>query len=966
MASYYLLIYFMLWITPDASFEMGECKNALNVVLYSEKTIQSECIEQFSCQCPTGLANFNIDATISPYNGEVNLTTLINLNTLPANYIENSCIRIKGRLIVDITYEMSSCEILMEPGAEIVVRGTNTKLGLLNMNDSRRLHGCTAMWRGITVEPDAFLALKAAWIEDAQYAIKPLNKSNISIRASTFVNNYIGLYFNGPIQQPESFFLHPFMGNSFIGTGIMLSEFEGQTPEITSDIPEAAIEIFNQAGLVHIGVSGNALNSIENMENGILTQNTPLWVENTMFEHINYAIHHSGGAAHPITVVGFGMNGNSSFDDCLHAITVIGTDVNIQNNNMTPRCLYPISISMAQNRNINIRNNNLIYRHLGIMLAQCDPVHYLSVAYNTIEMDIISFFDMTAAICVAESGVPHTYASIGPKNRIHLNMLNTGDEDDQYAIMMESVNNYTITDNVIFDPTDYQHTYGIALMQGGNCTVSNNLIEGSGTDNPSAAIYALSTYNSKYDCNEVGTLYTGMEFSGVCTASDIQTNTFIPPMQIGLSYDQTLDINEQLHEGNIWLPTPNYLMAAAENRITIPSNPNISIFTELSSMRYEVENNSPPLYPNSFSFPNLPLSPSLYSSSWFPISTGTTAECGDTEGLYSIPSLDYKIISGSPFWGDYAENRRWQAQRQLLRRIEKGDVGEQSVYQQFYDQYSDSLVGAYHQHELNIQDLWFHDSSEHSLIQTLTQELSIVARGIVLEDSLLAIEIGNWANWDSLHTTYLEKSNLVDSLDGVIKAKRLLSVEEELNNNSELPVVSVIQSNEKAINDIYLRTIAKGINNFTPTQDSIISSIAAYCPFYGGEAVMKARSLELLAGRFGNYDDECLENPMSILESNVGALSEIYASRSETALNMSVYPNPASDDLTVVLNSEEVLWLTINDMQGRERMLHTLASNHSEGDKLSIDITTIPSGVYQLIAFNKDGMINMVRFAVVR
>lgn len=129
---------------------------------------------------------------------------------------------------------------------------------------------------------------------------------------------------------------------------------------------------------------------------------------------------------------------------------------------------------------------------------------------------------------------------------------------------------------------------------------------------------------------------------------------------------------------------------------------------------------------------------------------------------------------------------------------------------------------------------------------------------------------------------------------------------------------------------------------------------------------MKARSLELLAGRFGNYDDECLENPMSILESNVGALSEIYASRSETALNMSVYPNPASDDLTVVLNSEEVLWLTINDMQGRERMLHTLASNHSEGDKLSIDITTIPSGVYQLIAFNKDGMINMVRFAVVR
>lgn len=53
----------------------------------------------------------------------------------------------------------------------------------------------------------------------------------------------------------------------------------------------------------------------------------------------------------------------------------------------------------------------------------------------------------------------------------------------------------------------------------------------------------------------------------------------------------------------------------------------------------------------------------------------------------------------------------------------------------------------------------------------------------------------------------------------------------------------MIETNDRIVNDIYLATMGKDVDEFTASQTSTLFDIANQCPMLGGNAVYRARAL---------------------------------------------------------------------------------------------------------------------------
>jgi hypothetical protein len=102
----------------------------------------------------------------------------------------------------------------------------------------------------------------------------------------------------------------------------------------------------------------------------------------------------------------------------------------------------------------------------------------------------------------------------------------------------------------------------------------------------------------------------------------------------------------------------------------------------------------------------------------------------------------------------------------------------------------------------------------------------------------------------------------------------------------------LIEETQKDVNEIYLATIGKDVETFTSGQAIALFDIANQCPMLGGNAVFKARSLYWLIDDTQDFDDPVLCLPYGVvlkrlLDQHINAVS--------------IVPNPASDEATLVL-----------------------------------------------------------------
>ena len=115
-----------------------------------------------------------------------------------------------------------------------------------------------------------------------------------------------------------------------------------------------------------------------------------------------------------------------------------------------------------------------------------------------------------------------------------------------------------------------------------------------------------------------------------------------------------------------------------------------------------------------------------------------------------------------------------------------------------------------------------------------------------------------------------------------------------VSDNTALADTASYQSHEKALNAIYLATIAQGNDNIDSSQITSLLTIAGKCPLSDGRAVHYARSLYQMVAD-STFSDHCTVPPASPQGENVS--STVTELHEEGAIH--IYPNPASNEIII-------------------------------------------------------------------
>ena len=107
---------------------------------------------------------------------------------------------------------------------------------------------------------------------------------------------------------------------------------------------------------------------------------------------------------------------------------------------------------------------------------------------------------------------------------------------------------------------------------------------------------------------------------------------------------------------------------------------------------------------------------------------------------------------------------------------------------------------------------------------------------------------------------------------------------------------TLVEQNEKSINDIFFSTLAKHNFAFTELQKAAITDIAHQCPYTGGEAVYRARVLHTTLTGLIDFDDStsCAIQGINWRHSNPPKV--------EKSITVSVIPNPTNGNAAFVFS----------------------------------------------------------------
>ena len=163
-------------------------------------------------------------------------------------------------------------------------------------------------------------------------------------------------------------------------------------------------------------------------------------------------------------------------------------------------------------------------------------------------------------------------------------------------------------------------------------------------------------------------------------------------------------------------------------------------------------------------------------------------------------------------------------------------------------------------------------------------------------------------------------------------------MEKWLYNDRENGIYSVL-GNEKTLNELYFSTVGKGNYHLSPTQQSVVLSIANQCPYTGGEAVYRARAMRLLFEPEYQYSDSVVCGLQ-----NIGWRKKGNPTKEKTIQHW-VIPNPTNDNVLIQLSSrvKENTECRIYDIQGR---LIEVVPVSAQDTQIRVSMKSCASGVY--------------------
>lgn len=869
----------------------------------------------------------------------------------PTTY-SNQTLRIEGTWYIDANVVFEVCTLLTMPGAEIIIGSSGTPAAV-HMEYSE-VRACSDMWRGfVTKEGAGSMKVRRSSISDAQYAVQLSHNTSLDALHVMFKNNYVGVYLPPPQGNINTVTLI-LDGCHFFTAGSLVPPYQGQVPA-PSTKGYAGLNLNNTV----LYLSSNPLagdNVFNDLNYGILMRRTTLTLINARFSNIQpdegYGMNSSHGAA--IKASGFGgyfglrqygkglaQTDPLTFHHCkwgIHAesMNLLSTENKLQD------VVTGYRVSYGGGRSISIRNNDIDVLRKGIQLLFNDGAALIRIQENTIR------FGTNQNLYLRDYGIGALEINGNNSNAKieHNTITHRQSTFNAWAgIHLSSVSGYQLNDNTITLSTQIFHHFGINLNGCDNLRVACNAVNGQGgwqnnwsfSPGVQAGIRHSMGDNNRLSCNSVSLLRQGITFNGYSAATVLEGNTF-GLHDKGLLLTQGALIGPQVARGNIW----NGVSATMDAEWIGPSLPLI-----LSNPVLVNQILNPLCMPNSFS-----------PQFWFDNVLATNFECAiglpqcETEqveggGGERDQATDEAVMQGIIQNGIYTDETQLTLAYELYRAMLRdsalyvdgpytadfiawmaASIAEQlrNVEEPRRELYGlpPAVSAAVEQNELDIALLMAQIAGAQDLLATGSLTPAQITS--------LEAEIAAWKQ--GIETMALYNQTAIANVDAARVAEAMLLE----SGTGNIASTALIEQNARAVNEIYLATIARSGEDvsFDAAQASTLLAIAEQCPLLGGNPVYQARSLCSLIDDELDFDDAliCIADGF------------VVKSGLEHALQVKAYPNPNRTgqqffEVSGLNNGVDRLTIILYDTQGRPVVEKMLA-----GPIGSVDVSSLSQGLY--------------------
>ncbi|HNF40653.1 MAG TPA: T9SS type A sorting domain-containing protein, partial [Bacteroidia bacterium] len=859
-------------------------------------------------------------------------------------------IYIAGRLYVNDTLKLMRCNVYMNAGAHIIVQNG----GYLDI-DSSTVAGCTNMWRGITVlDYGELIVHEGSTLTDADTTVLANNKAKATLH-NAYIRNFVlgvymppsaNVYYNGTTLKIEQ--------TTFDFT-VFKQNYTGQNTHGAK--PQCGVLLNDWIGTIGTYQDSLWLNKFLNLNNGIIVKSSTVTVKNCFFNKIQadafYGKPYNGTAVASVGDIAAGKRGNLTMQP-------------VMNNHKTmTSCYGGVWTSYST---LNLNNVRMDSMYIGATVNRCKDYLSATIAWNEIKAT------RAGIVCNNNAGAAKMALN---NNTIHVNGtgLNVASGIIINEINKNGLGNYSIDNNYLYL---YNVRYGIRMQNVYKPLVAHNYIEQNnsssnlysegitsnncdstqircnGVRNLNVAntatkgiVYSISS-NASISCNSIDSTATGIFFGGNCMGAQLKGNTLRNNL-LGLYINNVGLIGVQPNNGNKFI----------DYRDTVGAyNANLS-FLGLPSSQFNVRTTDvmgniyyPVLAQQNLGWfqANMPNNPYTCGSTCYDMLEGV-----DNETLYRIVAGDSIITE------EFIPESQSMARQYLFQVLANNDslLASDTLFQNFYNEMLVEAEGQLLEVERRFETYGKMDSTFapmlHNVDSLLKEFNSSVEDFEAMRDSIEQ----SGTNADSLLEQWIiqienletTRQNIILQYNAVVSGEMY---EGELANNTIQPD-EVPEYNSARLNEIFIDLEETDYSTIEEFYSELLE-IANQCPYYGGEAVYRARAILELYNDSLIYNDDAICLQYGIYKQGV------IADENKNSVII-VKPNPANEYVFVkiICNSDEKFNIQIVDAYGRIVCKENLSCNKEN----KIITRELSQGVYTLLVKTTKGN-KTYKIAIVR
>ncbi|MEO5673241.1 MAG: T9SS type A sorting domain-containing protein [Chitinophagales bacterium] len=719
-------------------------------------------------------------------------------------------------------------------------------------------------------------------------------------------------------------------------------------------------------GGMFIGVGGLPNNVYDGIQVGIVvSQSTVNVSKENIFQNIvnniptnfgiqrGYAINCGGSSSNFLILNGWGnaINSTVNFSNCTYGVNLSGMNCTIQNNFMS-NVNYGISAFNCNGDKLDIltnRINNEITGTFsiskGIQITNCIGAS-LSIVGNYLKVCENSVFNSgSVGIDYFDNGTQNLQSYIA-NNSISLHYAGA-------AIHAVNINGTEIFNNSIY-LYKTNSIYGLSIQNGNYLNVHCNSVNPNFNISLSAkrGLNFDATTNSTIQCNSASYTTKDISFYNASGGNNFLTNT-MGKSNYGLYLSNGASLGTQTDKGNLWGQANIY------NTYGAYAANNLTIFVAPTGYPY-----TPPSYTNTTIqfFPSTNPQPNCDNAGCNVIGPALRlSDVGSDSSLSEPPneitSMDTLIASGDVSYAAGDSAAIWMDQKYLYEKIHENSLlidTNQVMHDFFLENQSSNIAAFTTVHDslaksfsfennylsLSVTDLGISLINVQSSYDSIVNQLLDSIVNLNIADSLTTLKIELSNEMINIQTQLDSLNVLMDSLYK-IKINGVSLLNSNISNTQE-----IYDANQKSVNNIYLYTIALGIDSLNSNDFSILSSIANQCPHLGGPSVFTARYMVSYYDHISSFNDSIL----------CEGVNERYAYKGNIAFKpfCKIYPNPASNTIIITyqLQNNQSAVIIITDLLGTVVKTVNLPIDYYA---ISTDISLLQHGVYLFRMLGTDG-----------